>query len=629
MIASVQSFISMFLVTLMLVLSALTGAGAKASLNAVEKNLTEGILDGSLRFSGPDIYDPDAILSLTAADANGGLYFTDIDYANQDRASWPASRHITRAERLAVLYRNETDTNKKETYKNAVLRLLDHWIENDYKNPNWWHNKLSDPNILGETGILMKAVLGKERLRSLAVLVGRGCYSSDPTLRAYPAANAMDLSMSSIKFAVLTGYAPALKTAMNVVSDALNYSLSEGVKRDGTFFQHGNRVYMGGYGMVFIRGVVSIIKMISGTDYMFSPERLKPLSEFILTGLRTMSFGNILDPTVLGRSVSRRGAQPLAGLVSQLVFLANTEGMPRADEILDYADSIANNTKKNLGAHYFCDAKFLVVNTGDFYFSFRGGDSRMYYSEITNDENILCYNSTFPGTTTTMHTGNEYVDISPLYDYSMIPGSTAVPETDEEIAAHEDATYRNLPGIYGGVSAEGAAAVFARTKHEGIGMTVSCFAVDNAVILLGAGMSDDAGRAMRTTLDQSYYTGSFMQDGNTVVHNGLKYELLEGGELLAVNERRTGSWRRNNLTMADIPAEGEIFTVYTENTGAYAYTVMAEETNAVFEVIVNTPAVQAVRLPDGRIAASFITSGSFSDRGRTYVGVIGTAKIFG
>ncbi|MBQ6066855.1 MAG: hypothetical protein IJK89_08530 [Clostridia bacterium] len=629
MIATVQKFISMLLVTLMIFFSTYFGAGNRASVDAVGENIAEGLLSGSLApFSGPDIYDPDTIRSLIAEDADGNCCFTDIDYGNQDRAVWPAARHLTRTERLAILFRQEADPDAKAAYKDLIVKLLAHWIKNDYNNPNWWHNKLSNPNILGEIGVLMKGELDAGQLRELAVLVGRGCYSVDPTLRAYTGANAVDIAMSSIKFGVLTGYASAIKSAMRVVSSALDYSLSEGIKKDGTFFQHGNRLYMGGYGIVFLSGMAKVIGMIGGTDFMLSGSRLEPMTAFILKGLRTASFGNILDPTVMGRSVSRPNAQPLPGMVSTLRKLADTEGIPHREEIMAYAASIESNTKQNYGLHYFDDAKFLVVNNEDFYFSFRGGDNLMYYSEITNDENILCYNSTIPGVTTIMHTGNEYLNISPLYDYSAVPGTTAVPETDEEIAAHDDATYRSLTGIYGGKVADGAAVSFAKTKHEGIDMTVSCFATDNAVILLGAGMKNDSGKPMVTTLDQSYYAGDFVQDGNTVIHNGIKYELLEGDALLAKNEHRAGSWRRNNLTLADIAAEGDIFTVYTENTGSYAYTVMEENTDARFEVIVNTPSVQAVRLPDGRVAAAFYSAGCFSDNGRTYVGVIGTAKIF-
>ena len=629
MFTSIQKTISMILVTLMITFSANFGAGQSASLNTVAENLTDGLLSGSMTpFAASDLADADAILSRTAEDADGGLFFTDIDYGNQDRAVWPAANHLKRTERLAILFRLETEPDIKAAYKDAVIMLLNHWINKDYHNPNWWHNKLSNPNILGEIGILMKSELNADQLRSLAALAGRGCYAVDPTLYVYTGANAIDIAMSSIKFGVLIGNTPAVRSALRVVSRSLDYSALEGIKNDGTFFQHGLRLYMGGYGIDFIKGMAKILGMISGTQYMFTQSRLEPFSAFLLKGLRTMSFGSTLDPTVMGRSVSRVNAQPLSGLVPDLVLLAGTDGMPHRDEIMTYAVSIAENNKQNYGLHYFENGKFLVVNNEDFYFSFRGGDNLMFYSEITNDENILSYNSSFPGVTTIMHTGNEYTNISPIYDYSMIPGTTAVRETDEALTAHKDPTYRLLPGIYAAKAADGAAVVSAKTRHEGISMTVSCFATDDAAFLLGAGMTSSAGRQMFTTLDQSYYTGSFDQDGNTVIHNGIKYELLDGGTLIAEAEHRAGSWRRNNLTLPDAAAEGDIFSVYVENDGAYAYSVMSENTDAQFEVIVNTPSVQAVRLPDGKIAAAFFSAGSFSYNGRTYKGSAGSAEIF-
>ena len=630
MFTSIQKYISMILVTLMIAFSMQFGTEPDASIDAVADNLTDGLLSGSMTpFAGADLTEAETILTRIAVDAEGNCFFTDLNYGNQDRAVWPAAAHLTRTERLAILFRLETDPAVKAVYRDTVIKLLNHWIRQDYQNPNWWHNKLSNPNILGEIGILMKSELSADQLCSLAVLVGRGCYALDPTLYVYTGANAIDIAMSSIKFGVLIGSAPAIRSALRVVSRQLDYSVLEGIKQDGTFFQHGLRLYMGGYGIDFIKGMAKILGMISGTAYMFPESRLAPFSAFLLTGLRTMSFGNTLDPTVMGRSVSRVNAQPLVGLVPDLLLLAGTEGIPRRNEILTYAESIAENRKENRGLHYFENGKLLVINNEDFYFSFRGGDSLMFYAEITNDENILCYNSSFPGVTTIMHTGNEYTNISPLYDYSMVPGTTAVRETDEALAAHAGPTYRLLPGTYGSKVSDGAAVVFAKTVHEGIGMTVSCFATDDAVVLLGAGMTNRTGKQMFTTLDQSYYTGSFVQEGNTVLHNGVKYELLDGEALHAEAEHRVGSWRRNNRTLPDVFAEGDIFSVYVENDGAYAYSVMSEHTNAQFEVIANTPSVQAVRLPDGRIAAAFFSAGSFNDHGRTYKGNAGTANIFG
>ncbi len=630
MIGPIQKFFSLILVTLMINFSSLFGAGGKEAVKAISENVTNGLLSGTMStFGGSDIYDPGQLVSLISYDGDGNCYFADIDYANEARAAWPAEKHLNRTERLAIIYRLERDTAKKEEYKTLVLKLLDHWIKQDYQNSNWWYNKLSNPNILGEIGILMQPDLSPDQLKKLSVLVGRGCFLVDPVLRVYTGANAVDLSMSSIKFGVLTGNTASIKSALRVVANDLDYSLIEGLKKDGTFFQHGTRLYMGGYGIEFIKAISNVICMVDGTEYTFSSKQLEPFSKFLLTGLRKMSFGSTLDPNVMGRSVSRFNAQPLQGIVQDLIRLSNTKAMPGKAELREYALSIQNNTKNNYGLHYYDKANFLVVNNEDFYFSFLGGDSTMLYSEITNDENILCYNSSFPGVTTIMRTGNELTNISPLYDYSLVPGTTAVYESDAELAAHKDPSYRILPGLYGSATANGAAAVFAKTKHEGISMTISCFATNDAVILLGAGMKNSKGRQMFTTLDQSYYAGSFTQEGNKVIHNGIKYELLEGGDLLASNNHRTGSWRRNNLAQPDIYAEGDVFTIFTANTGSYAYSVMSENTNAEFKVIMNTEKIQAVRLPDGRIAASFLASSSFDYNGAAYRGLAGHAYIFG
>lgn len=605
----------------------LPGCG-KADTDVIADNITEGLLSGTLgAFSGPDIYDGDAILSLLAADKNGALYFTDVDYENGDRTTWPSTRHITRAERLAVLFRQETDEAKKETYKTAVLGLIDYWIAEDPQNSNWWHNKLSVPNILGELGLLMKGELSDEQLVRLSAIVGRGCFIVDPTIYAYTGANTVDLSMSTIKFGALTGSSAAVKAAVRAVSGELKYSAAEGLKKDHTYFQHGNRLYMGGYGITYISAMTNVIAMLSGTEYIFTAEQFDAFTAFILDGLQRMSYGATLDPTTMGRSVSRLNAQPLRSIVSALTKLAAVEEMPRKDELTAYAASITNDVKNDFGLQYFDDAKFLVINEPGFYFSFRGGSDLLVYSEIINDENVLGYNSSFPGVTTIMSTGREYTDIAPVYDYSFVPGTTAVYETDEQLRAHADFSYRTLPGTYGGNYSDGAAVLSAKTTHEGIDMTVSCFAVDGAAILLGAGLKDAKGREMNTTLDQCFAVGTPVVNGNVILHNGIKYTVYAGGGISARTEHRTGNWKRNNLTYPDIAAEGDIFTLSLKNTGSYAYSVMSENTDAAFEVIANTDKVQAVRLPDGRVAAAFFAKTSFTYGGVAYSGKAGDTLI--
>lgn len=629
MISAFNKFLCVVLVFFVSIGSFITGGKKSDDMKIIADNITEGLLSGKIgTFSSSDIKDADKIIAAAAFDEDGDCYFPDIDYDNVERASWIPARHIARTERLTMLYRAETDEAKKDEYRKYILSLLDYWVKRDCQSDNWWYNRLSNPNVLGEIGILMKDDLSNKQVRKIAELVGRGCFTVSPVLRNHTGANAIDLAMSSIKFGVLTGSRQAIKKAVKVVSGELKYSDDEGLKNDNTFFQHGKRIYMGGYGIEFISGMTNLMTMLSGTKFIFTKEQLTPFAGFILDGLRIMSFGSTLDPTTMGRSVSRKNPQPLKGMTVSLAKLADIGEMPRRDELKAYIASINNDTKTDYGVNYFETAKFLVINNSDFYFSFRGGDAEFAYSEIINDENVLGYNSSFPGVTTIMHTGREYNNIAPVYDYSYVPGTTAVYETDAELFAHEDFTYRYLDGVYGAASADGKAASSAKTSHEGIDMTVACFATDNAAILLGAGMKDSKGREMNTTLDQSFYAGSFTRDGNTVVHNGIKYTVLSGGELSAWNEHKTGDWHRNNLPLASEKAEGDIFTVSIKNTGSYAYTVMSENTDEKFEVITNTEKIQAVVMPDGTVAAAFYENGSFDCNGKTYSGKKGEVKFF-
>lgn len=629
MVGFFRILLDYFMVICIVFGSIMTGGASDKELQIIGDNIVNGILDGTFSpFSSSDINDPDEIISLIEYDGDGNCYFSDVNYADTDRSNWTTKRHLNRAERLAILYRKETDSEKKKLYKDYVMRLLEHWIKNDYQNSNWWYNKLATPNTLGEIGLLMKKDLSFRQLIQLGELVGRGCFSVNTPVKTHAGANIIDIAMSSIKFGVLTDSRSAVKTAVKMVADELDNSEDEGLRADATFFQHGCRLYMGGYGITFISGMSELIFMLSGTKYNFTSDQLTKLSDFIVDGIQVMSFGNILDPTTMGRSISRNNSQPLNGLSKSLRKLAAVDEMPRRDEILKYAQSIENNEKKDTGVHYFDEAKFIVINDEDFYFSFRGGADYLVYSEIINDENILGYNSSFPGVTTIMHTGNEYTNISPVYDFSMVPGATAVYETDAELKAHDDFTYRYLSGTFGSCAKDGAALSFAQTEHEGIKMTVTCFATDNAAFLLGTGFSDSENRELITTIDQSFAAGDFTCENNTAIHNGIKYTLIDGGTLNACQKHVTGSWHRNNLGYSDTAVEGDIFTASFVNNGSYAYSVMTEDTDESITVIQNTPDIQAVVMPDGTVAAVFYKNGSFAYNGHTYTGQAGQAYFY-
>lgn len=595
----------------------------------ISENIRNGLLNGELGpYLSTDIEDIEELLSLTETDADGDMFFRDLDYSVNTSGSWRPRFHVQRLYYIAECCVRESDPEEKENLAGIVRSLADYWIKKDYQSVNWWYNEIAMPLLLGQTAILAGGIFGGDRIGKITGLVGRGCLTVNPDTANLTGTNATDAAVATIYYGALTENSKALRKAVATLGSELNYCGTEGLQRDGTFFQHGKRLYIGEYGFSFVKNYAEVLYILDGTDYSFSEKQLGPLSYYILNGIKAVTFGDTVDPAVCGRGVSRSAPENAGSLVPYLRMLAGTGNMPDSEDILAFADSIENNTKTGIGLRYFSDAAFLVINNPDFYFSFRGGSRDMYYAETLNGENILSYNSSFPGTTTIMGKGGEYDGISPVMDYSLVPGSTAVSETDEQLKAHTDFNKRALPGTYLSAAGKSAAISAAKTEHEGIGMTVACFATDEMAVLLGAGMKNREGKPMTTAVNQCLYSGDAYSDGNTFVHSGVKYVFLDGGTAEMSVVSRTGSYYRNNLSESRDSVTKDVFTLSLPCGGSYAYCVSGVNTYARAQVIVNNEKVQAVVLPDGRTAAVFWSAGSFTYNGKTYASAVPAAKLY-
>ncbi len=60
--------------------------------------------------------------------------------------------------------------------RGAVVRALRHWVEEDYRNPNWWYTRIGVPKAVGPALLLMgdnlpadlvarEQVLGRSKVR--------------------------------------------------------------------------------------------------------------------------------------------------------------------------------------------------------------------------------------------------------------------------------------------------------------------------------------------------------------------------------------------------------------------------------------------------------------------------------
>ncbi|HBL41630.1 MAG TPA: hypothetical protein DDY98_08820 [Ruminococcaceae bacterium] len=602
-------------------------AVASSSLGVEQlcRNFTDCMADGSLSvFAVPrNNYSFDSNMSHLRTDTDETMYFSTVKYNVNDFVK--LTDHLARTLAMATVYNTTTDADLKERLGNIIPALIGYWVKNDYQSDNWWYNEINTPNLLGEIALLVKNELSPELMKNVLAIVGDGCFTVNTDLQQETGANAVWAAYSTLKYGMLANEEAAVNCAVSKFKSVLGYSDGEGIKADGSFMQHGARLYSGAYGISLIQNTASILRILQGTSYALDESQLNPLSDMIVNGLQYLSVGNQIDPQTIGRDVSKKGKTNIEHLGEYIKKLLTLDAFPNKPALRQYLNSIEQNTRRNLGLKYFDNAKFLVINNDDFYFSFRGAASNLYYAENLNNENLLSYNSSYGTTTTVAGKTVNYNDIQPIQNYSLIPGTTAVQEDDAALLVHTNYNKRKLTGVFGGADYGDAAVSFAQTTHEGIHYTVACFATDRSAVLLGAGLTNDNGQKMVTTLQQETAQGNFSRNENTVIHNGVKYTVYQGGEMNAQIKTQTGSWKRNNANGSTDAVQGEVFTLTVKNEGSYAYSVMSDSTNDTYTVVENNEDVQAVLMPDGSLCAAFYTDTAFVYGGRIYFGFIGSS----
>ncbi|MBP3359777.1 MAG: hypothetical protein J6N52_02895 [Clostridia bacterium] len=80
----------------------------------------------------------------------------------------------------------------------------------------------------------------------------------------------------------------------------------DGFYPDGSFIQHDNVAYNGGYGSSHVGEVLQVVEFLDGTQYAFPPEKTEIIGEWVINGLMPLLYnGNMMD-MVRGREIARQ-----------------------------------------------------------------------------------------------------------------------------------------------------------------------------------------------------------------------------------------------------------------------------------------------------------------------------------
>lgn len=596
------------------------------------------------------IKNPSIDKNLALFQENGS--FSDIDYDDTQMTNWTPIKHIERLSDFVYAYTNE----KNKYYQNEdlyqkIVKGLEYWYDVDSESDNWWHNQISEPQKLGVLLIQMR--IGKKQIpQELETKILKRIQKTGGDPAKWTGANRTDIALHWIYRSCLTQNEADLKTAIDNVFNPVVYTTEEGFQHDNSYFQHGEQLYIGGYGDEILKGVTQVASYALGTQYQLDKEKVELLSKFMRETYYRAVRGQNMSFDVVGRSVSRPGLlnkRTTATYAKRMIDIDPTH----ADE---YKAIIARLNRKQPAdyqvtashTHYFRGDYSLHVRP-QYNFDVRLASTRTKKCEYGNKENLKTYFMS-DGCTNITQTGDEYFNIFPVWNWCHIPGTTApqlekVPMDPKAWGVLGTSTYAG--GVSDSIYGATAYAYMDTNPEVNTGAKKSWYFFDNEVVCLGAGIQSTSTYPVHTTVNQCFLKGGILVDKGDkeetlangshtlqapqwVLHDKIGYFFPQKEEVFLTAQTQSGRWYDINTSKSKKEEKMDVFTLGINHgvgpkDGSYAYIVVPGKTSAqemkayqkknAIEILSNNPKIQAVRNTKLNVwMVTFFEAGTFKHK---------------
>ena len=581
--------------------------------------------------------------------------FTDVDYTSIQRTNWPPLAHIDRVSDFVFAYTNPKNKHyQEEALYEKIEKALEYWHECNPWCHNWWYNQIAEPQKLGVLLIQMRTgakQLPAELEQNLLQRVRED--GGDPA--KWTGANRTDIALHWIYRSCLQRNEKDLVYALENVYNPVVYTTGEGFQHDNSNFQHGQQLYIGGYGDEILKGVTQVAMYTHGTRFSMPQDKVDLISKFMRETYYPTIRGKFMLFDVMGRSVSRPNVpdKSATALFAKRMIVLDPSHAEEFEAIIARLEEKqpADYKLKPLHTHYFRGDYTLHVRPG-YTFDVRMVSNRTVRLEYGNEENLKTYFMS-DGCTNIVRRGNEYDNIYPAWSWTRIPGVIAPQLKDIPLAA-SDWQCMGTSTFAGGVSDSlyGATtyAYLDTYKDMNVGGHKGWFFFDDEVVCLGSAIQCATQEPVYTTVNQCIASqegarigvnGKEMnvpsqetayQGAEWVLHDGMGYLFPQGGSVIAGIQHQSGDWNDINKSHNGW-VEKEVFTLCIDHgkqpkSGTYAYIVVPGKQNAAeletyrkeaaVEILSNTADLQVVRHKKlGIWQMIFYRPGKFTHQGFT------------
>jgi hypothetical protein len=430
---------------------ALAAAGAVAVVRAAPEPwagdpvlsvLATRLLSQQVVTAAGDLAALDALVDLSLSElTTPNCTFADLNYTGANPAFWPAVNHTVRARAMAASLVSPGSRHfNSSSVQAAAYCALGWWLAADPYNSNWWFRDIGVPGYVAPTAFLLWPLLTDGDVANLMTILERADY------KGYTGANLVWLAGNVAWRGVLTGNrslaGDAVAAALGTITIAPG--AEEGIKADGSFFQHGAQLYNGGYGQSFAYDVTNLLSLVAGTPLAATAAQVDTFSRFLLGGsLKMLVFAAapvdgmgpaLWDVAVIGRDLSRPygsflqfGFGQSGQQVSWVTSALSSIGGSYAPQLEAYAaalnGSAAGPPAASLGHTHYYIGDYAIATRPGWSASLRMQSSRTLRCECVNGENALGLHLA-DGAHYVYKSGFEYAQLFPEWDWERIPGTT-------------------------------------------------------------------------------------------------------------------------------------------------------------------------------------------------------------
>ena len=261
---------------------------------------------------------------LDSIDPAPGAIWPDLNYAdpdpNTDTESYNYSARmnttITRLRQIAEAIRQPaTGLTGDSAATQTVIDGLDQLNREVFgagipRFGNWWNFQIGGSQDFSTTAILIFDELSADQRASYAAAVDY--YVPDSTFDHYTGtstgANRVDLCLSVILRSLLADNADRLTVARDALSPVFPYvTTGDGYYADGSFVQHTNIPYIGGYGAVLVSGLGRLFALLRGSTWEVTDPNQSLFLDTIDNALAPFIYNGLMMDCVSGRGITREG----------------------------------------------------------------------------------------------------------------------------------------------------------------------------------------------------------------------------------------------------------------------------------------------------------------------------------